>query len=111
MAASSEKRAFCMFWGMEAFQQAPCSIKVKSVSELLENVNALLSHGNRILVSSPRKLSTLHLAIRIPSAFGCRVFNGTLRRQDVPKEGDQNGAHLDITQRAKGGVSTSRRTS
>lgn len=50
-----------------AFQQVPCSIKVKSVSELLENVNTLLSYGNRILVYRSRKLATLQLAIRIPS--------------------------------------------
>lgn len=88
----------------------PVFIKVKSVSELLENVNALLSHGNRILVSSPSKLTTLHLAVRIPSAFwGPYVPWDTKKAGYAQRRGPERCTSR--YQRAKGGVSTSRRTS
>lgn len=63
-----------MFWGMRAFQQVPCSIKIISVSELLEKVKILLRQGNRISVSGPRKLTTLQLATRISLEAGVPHF-------------------------------------
>lgn len=104
------KELSACFGGMEAFQQVPCSIKVKSVSELLENVTTLLSHGNRTLVSSPRKLTTLYLAIRIPLGFWVPYVQWDTEKAGCA-QGDQNGERLGITQSAKGGVSASRRMS